>query len=292
VRPAELLLQDASLKLEKNPVGARASVTEALKQSPDDARLLRLAVNTYMIQKLPGQATQFLRDYAAGRPKSAPVQLFLAQWLLSTGGNRAQVRAALDAAHAADPDNASAELMLAQLDLTERRYDQARQTLNALVARSPSSTAPRVLLGATALEQGNPGQAIDEWRKVIEIEPNNVLALNNLAYTLADTNQPDEALKYAQRAAELAPDSPAVEDTLGWIFYRKGMHSMAVKHLESAVAGGGTARRQAHLALAYLKMGDTTRGKSALDKARQLDPGLPELKLATKMMDEVSNGAR
>jgi uncharacterized protein HemY len=43
-------------------------------------------------------------------------------------------------------------------------------------------------------------------------------------------------LKYARQAAELAPESATVEDTLGWIYYRKEIYGTAVTYLEKPPA--------------------------------------------------------
>ena len=59
------------------------------------------------------------------------------------------------------------------------------------------------------------------------MDASNLFALNNLAYALAMAD-PDEASKLAQRAAELAPDNATVQDTLGWVYYRKGNYTMAL----------------------------------------------------------------
>ena len=101
------------------------------------------------------------------------------------------------------------------------------------------------------------------------------MALNDLAWTLAE-DDPDEALKYAQQAAEIAPDTPAVEDTLGWIYYRKGIYPVATEHLKSAVARDATPRRQFHLGMCYLKSGDRDLGQKMLTAALQKDPTLTQ----------------
>ena len=88
------------------------------------------------------------------------------------------------------------------------------------------------------------------------MDGSNVVALNNLAYTLA-LSDPDVALKYAQQAAELAPDSATVQDTLGWIYYRKAIFSTAVNYLETAVKKEPTPRRQFHLAMSLFEIGSS-----------------------------------
>jgi uncharacterized protein HemY len=85
---------------------------------------------------------------------------------------------------------------------------------------------------------------------------------------------PDEALKLAQQAAEVVPDNPAVQDTLGWIYYRKGMYGMAVEHLKAAASKAANPRRQLHLGMAYLKSGEHDLGRNMVALALQSDPSL------------------
>lgn len=294
VRAPDLLLQDAFLKsMEKNYAGARASLVEGLKRTPEDVRMLRLLTTTYTAQKdLPG-AVRAIQEHAAQNPKSSQVQQFLAE-LLMASGQKAQARAALASAKAANPKLGQADLLLAQLDASEGRLGDASKTLNALIAQAPRNTTARLLLASVAETGGQRAAAIEEYKKVLDIQPNNVLALNNLAYGLAENGKPadaDEALRYAQKAAELAPNAAAVENTLGWVLFRKGLYSLAVPHLERAVAAEATARRRCHLAMAYLKMGDENRGQKSLDAALKMDPNLPEAKIALKMLDDMQ-GAR
>ena len=110
-----------------------------------------------------------------------------------------------------------------------------------------------------------------------------------MAYLLAESKQPDEALKYAQKAKELAPDNAAVDDTLGWTYYQKGLYSLAVTHLEGATARDGTPRRKYHLAMAYCKAGDPKRGRQAYDAAYKMDPNLPEAQAARQVLGIATN---
>ena len=85
---------------------------------------------------------------------------------------------------------------------------------------------------------------------------------------------PDQALTLAQRATELAPEDPGVQDTLGWIYYRKGLYSMAVRYLKTAVEKGPNPRRQFHLGMSYLKVGNQATGQRIVLEALQKDPNL------------------
>jgi Tfp pilus assembly protein PilF len=86
---------------------------------------------------------------------------------------------------------------------------------------------------------------------------------------------PDEASKLAQRAVELAPENATVQDTLGWVYYRKRNYTMALTYLKAAVAKEPTPRREFHLAVCYLKIGNKELGEKLLQKTLQQDPKLP-----------------
>lgn len=110
--------------------------------------------------------------------------------------------------------------------------------------------------------------------------------MNDLAYTLAEHGGPiDEALTFAQRAIERVPDDPRFQDTLGWIYFRKGMYPAALKFLEqSASRGDAVAEQKLHLALAYIKTGDMRRGRETLNAALRLDPKLLDAAAAMQML--------
>jgi uncharacterized protein HemY len=83
-----------------------------------------------------------------------------------------------------------------------------------------------------------------------------------------------------------------VEDTLGWVYYRKGLYSSAVPHLEAAVAKAPSARRKYHLAMAYLKVGDLQRGATILEQAVMMAPKLPEAQEARQVLTESNSAAK
>jgi Flp pilus assembly protein TadD len=118
----------------------------------------------------------------------------------------------------------------------------------------------------------------------VAANPDEAQASNNLAYLLAEHGgNLDEALKYAQKAVELTPDSPAYADTLGWILYRKGVYASAVRYLETAAKAQKLTVAKYHLAMAYARTSDWSRGRSTLNAALRLDPSLPEAATAQQL---------
>jgi tetratricopeptide (TPR) repeat protein len=285
----EVLLQDGAMKLdEKDYAGARKSIEEALDKTPGDVRALFMLVESYAAQKQTPEAVQIMREYALKQPKSAAVQEYLGR-VLATGGDRAGARKAFEAAKAARPGFVDADFDLAQLDAAEGKLDDARKRLSEVAASHPDNITGHLLLARFEMTNGKAPAAIEQLRKVVALDGNDALAFNSLAYLLAENKQPDEAAKYAQKAWGLAPDNPAVEDTLGWVYYQQGLYPLAVVQLEAANAKQGTAVRKYHLAMAYLKAGKPDRGRQTLDAALKMDPKLPEAQAARQVFGMGSN---
>jgi tetratricopeptide (TPR) repeat protein len=273
VRLPELLLQDALLKMmEHDFAGARKAAEEVLSQSPEDATAAKILVDCYTAERQPIQARDTLVRLVAAHPKSAPLHNLMAEWYLRTG-DPAGARKEWESAKAADPKFLQADLALAGLDRVEKHSEAAMQRLLSIVAVDHNSVPALLQMASLEEESGNAKEAIATYRKVLEVDGTNLTAMNNLAYHLALEN-PDEALKLAQQAVEAAPDSPDVQDTLGWVFYRKGIYATATGYLKLAYTKSPTPQRQFHLAMSYLKQGEKSLGQQMLATALQKDPNL------------------
>jgi tetratricopeptide (TPR) repeat protein len=284
VRSPEFLMQDAALKISQQRYAeARQSLKEAMKQAPQDIRLLRFLVTSYTAQKQIGEAIKEVQAHASNNPKSAEVQYFLGNLLLEAG-DQAHAKQAFTTATALGGGRVPAELALAQINLKQANWTDARQQLDTILSSQSENLQARLWLGMLEESVGNHSAALTHFRKVAENQPDNAIALNNVAYLLAETGgQVDEALKYAQKAQELAPDNPDVQDTLGWVLYRKGLFENSVTQLQSAVAKGGGVRQQYHLAMACYKAGQESRGRTILETALRKDPTPPEARLAQEI---------
>jgi Tfp pilus assembly protein PilF len=109
------------------------------------------------------------------------MQVLLGSWLLKTG-NRDEARSAFSAAKAADPKFPTADLRLAQMDMSDGKLDSARQMLLTLVNANGRNAGGELMLGLLEEQAGNQQAAIEHYRKVLELSPNSVTALNNLAW--------------------------------------------------------------------------------------------------------------
>lgn len=282
---ADLLIQDALLKLDAgNFAAARTVLEDVLRKSPEDLRALDLLAQSYAAKGQIAAAVRRIRDQAAAYPKSARLQHQLGTWLARSGAPD-EARAAFRNAKTADNSFWMADLALASVELSESKTESAKSLLQPLADHPQAGLQARTLLGMAEDSNRNSAAAIDHYRKILQMQPDNILALNNLAYALTEhANAPDEALKFAERAKELAGHNPTIDDTLGWIYYRKGLHRRAIQHLEMAVQKQPTAVRHAHLAMAYAANGDAGRGLDQLQAAMKLNPTLPEIGTAQKAL--------
>jgi uncharacterized protein HemY len=61
---------------------------------------------------------------------------------------------------------------------------------------------------------------------------------------------------------------------LGWVYYKRGLYSTAVRYLKQAVDKQPTAKRELHLGMCYMKWGDPEAGKKLVMAAVTKDPKL------------------
>ena len=125
--------------------------------------------------------------------------------------------------------------------------------------------------------RNNLDAAADYYRRVLSIRPDEPVAANNLASLYADYGKgnAEEAMRLGQDVVRRFPAEPGFADTLGWVYYRKGLYRDAVEQLQRAVAGA--TRRNAdnslyrwHLGAALAKNGDKAAARRELQKSLEL----------------------
>ncbi len=281
----ELLLQDAIVKLhDKKVEPARASLREILDKNPADMRALDVLGSSYISEGKPDEALKIMTHYADMSPKSADMHFLMGEYY--THAKQYQTaRKEYQQAVSLNPNFDRAQLALATTDLRLNDNDSARKELDSVVKRNPHSAIAYSFLGDIAAAKGQTPAAIDDYRKVLETDPNNLKSLNNLAYLLSEkSDQVDQALSYAQRANELAPNNGVVEDTVGWLMYRKGIYSQALRRFESAVSHDPKSGHRYHLAMALYQTGDKDKSKKLFEEAYKADPSAPEAQPARELI--------
>jgi len=122
--------------------------------------------------------------------------------------------------------------------------------------------------------QGKTDEARKSYEETVNSGSTAPVAANNLAFMYAEqgTNL-DRALELATSAKQRMPDDPRVDDTIGWIYYKKDLASLAVAPLEDATKKQPNyADAHYHLGMTYAKLGERAKAKESLERALKLNP--------------------
>ena len=107
------------------------------------------------------------------------------------------------------------------------------------------------------------------------MNPRNAEAYNYLGYMYAEKGiKLDEAMELIKRSLEFQPDNGAFIDSLGWVYYQKGMVDEAVEQLERAASIiSDDPIGHDHLGDAYARREELVQAIEQWRKALALDPG-------------------
>jgi Flp pilus assembly protein TadD len=170
------------------------------------------------------------------------------------------------------PDYLPAYEALGQILLRQRNVNAAQQEYEKLALRMPKAVGAQTVVGVLHQMQGREQEARTAYAKVLSIDPRAVVANNNLAYSYADEGRDlQTALQMAQAAKAGRPDDPDVNDTLGWVYYKLGMHMQAISPLlQSTRINPNKAIYHYHLGLAYEGAGERDKARASLERAVSL----------------------
>ncbi len=188
-----------------------------------------------------------------------------------------------------NPDFMPPYYALARIYLSGNQQQKAIDQYTAILEKDPKQAGPHMLLGTIYDMQKQFDMSEKHYRAALEIDPQFAPAANNLAYLLSSREGDiDEALKFAQIAKEKLPDDPSVMDTLGWIYYKKGLYGNAVQEFSDSLEKlPENATVNYHLGAALFKKGDQARAKSSLEKALALDGNFDDADDARRMLSEI-----
>jgi len=159
----------------------------------------------------------------------------------------------------------------------EERVTEAVDEFEKFLRREPDSVPANTMVGVLLERQGQLPEAETRYKQALKADPRAAVAANNLAWLYADSGRNlDEALQLAQVASEGLPDQAEVIDTLGWVYYRKELHSLALPLLKRvAQQDPKNPLYRYHLGMALFAAGDTVQAKQHLSQALTLNPKFP-----------------
>ncbi|MFC5495977.1 tetratricopeptide repeat protein [Caenimonas terrae] len=169
--------------------------------------------------------------------------------LLARQGKMAEARQLLRSIPERNPADARNKL-LAEVGLLRdnKQYRAAYDLLAQAVLKQPNDSELLYEQAMLAEKLGNNADMERLLRQVIAAKPDYHPAYNALGYSLADRNiRLPEARQLIQKALDFAPGDPFISDSLGWVEFRMGNRSEALRILDTAYKARPDAEIAAHL---------------------------------------------
>jgi tetratricopeptide (TPR) repeat protein len=224
-------------------------------------------------QKNDAAASNWLNKISPSSQQYIPAQITRAQ-LLEKQGKPDDARKLLAGLQAQDPrDQALIARTDAAILFDAKRYQEAEDRLAQATADYPDDPDLIYDYAMAAEKNGHYDTMEAQLRKLIEMQPDNPQAYNALGYSLADRGvRLQEADKLIQKASSLAPDDAFIMDSVGWVKYRLGDTTDALKLLRKAYDLQPNAEIGAHLGEVLWKTGAQDQARDAWREARKLEP--------------------
>ncbi len=135
------------------------------------------------------------------------------------------------------PDLVALYPLLAAVFEDQEKLEDARQVLERGERLFPNDENILYYLGFMLDKLGSKDGALAKMEKLLTLNPNSPNALNFVGYALVEQGRKLEQAKvYLKRAVGLKPDDAFILDSYGWLLYRTGQRSEAMKQLEKAFA--------------------------------------------------------
>jgi tetratricopeptide (TPR) repeat protein len=273
------------LALKGERAAAIRQFEEALALDPDHLEATSELISLDLTERQFGRATGRALARVARTPRDSEALLLAGKTYRATGDAESAeqfMRRAIDA----DSGNLGAYESLGSLYLAARRLPEAQTEFEALASRQPFPVATLTMVGLLQQSRELTDAARETYEKVLQIDPNAAVAANNLAWIYVDTGKNlDLALQLAQTAKAGLPKNSEVTDTLGWIYYRKGLLTLALRELAETVSRDpGNPRYHYHLGVVYAANGNTALAKRSLETALRLNPNFDGAGEASRLL--------
>jgi tetratricopeptide (TPR) repeat protein len=288
--PVEAALEYAYRELNTDRAKVYAVLDTALERNPGEPRLVQYLTELDIQENRAPRALERLNLVMATPPVS-PLVLMTRARLLASQQQWALAETDLRALFEAAPGFPGVSDLLITVLRQQGKLEDAITSLEEASRRSTLGPSQLYLLGRLYYEKKDVAKALDYYEKTLAAKPDASEAKNDLAWLLADSGSDlERALLLAQEAQQARPNDPAVADTLGWIYLRKGLNDPAVQQLRYAVelaAANRTPRPVYHLHLAHaLKtLGRPDEARGEVQKALALDPQNAEAAKAKQELD-------
>src|SRR5205085_4537303 len=221
-----------------------------------------------------------VEQLASEQPANAQLQYLVGEAYRHGGQQQPadpqRAEAALQRAIQLDADYMAAYSALAEIYVGTQQPDRAIEEYKKITERRPDDFIAFRNIGLIEAGRGNHDSAVDYYRRALSIRPDEPVSENNLAmlYVEHDKVNAEEAIRLAQDIVRRFPNEPGFADTLGQVYYKKGLYRDAVEQLQKAVAvaakgGHDNSLYRWHLGAALAASGDRSAARRELQKCQE-----------------------
>ena len=176
----------------------------------------------------------------------------------------------------------------------KEEFDKAITVLRQGLDVDPDNVNLRYRLGVVYDLGGLKSLSIEEMKTVIQLDPEHSSALNYLGYTYAELGENlEEAERLIKKALEFRPEDGFFTDSLGWVYFKKGLIDQAVVFLEKAVdLEPKDPVILEHLGDAYLKANDKVKALEFYNRSllERKEDNANKVELEKKIQELTSKG--
>jgi tetratricopeptide (TPR) repeat protein len=268
---------------------AQRSFERELALDPQSAEAITGLVAIDLSHKKTVEARAKVDAFLARHPNQPEVLVLAAKVYKEANQPPAKVEALLNRALAADPANPATYALLAQLYVSQKRLVEAKKQFTQIVKLEPRSVAAITMMGLLCYVSGDLDEAQQWWEKALQIDSYAAAAANDLAWLYAEGRGSLEvALLLAQTAKSKYPNLPEVNDTLGWVYYRKDLVVQAIVFLQQSLdMEPRNPVYHYHLGMAYARKGDDAKARRLLEGALKIDPKFAYAASAKKTLESL-----
>jgi tetratricopeptide (TPR) repeat protein len=258
---------------------AAKAYRDALNRNANSTDALRGLLSTCLAEKQIDNAIAIAKAQISKSPANSSFYNLLGAVLFHYKNDLVAAEAAFQKSVALEKHNSDAIIQLCHVRAAKGDIDQAIATGQQALYDTPREPALYTLMGNLYESKQDWQKAEDAYQNALAFNSQNPVNSNNLARVMLRIGgNLDIALSLAQTARRGLPNSPDVADTLGWIYYYKGVYPLALSYLQEALTLQEKARLpdnpdiHYHLGMTYEKTEQTTLARRQFEHLLQVYP--------------------
>lgn len=286
---------------------AEPALRDAVRLDPQSTKA-KLVLAQFLAGKDPNEADRVVEEVLAADSRSVEA-IQVKGIVLQARGDREGAMRRFDEAIKIDPQNRSARLSRAALNIRDRDFTAADGDLDPILKANPNDVQANLLRaqelagqkqyakadellerlssgfemfwqgyylqGVTKFELGQYAQADSLLGKYIGRMPQDTNAIRLAAIVALRLNNPSKAIRYLKPLADKAPADAAILGLLGNAYIATGKPDLALEQFQkAAVVDPDEPNIQTNVALAEMRTGKGKEGLAELERIFESEPGM------------------